>query len=387
MTTNKEKEWNNTFRHHSQFANEFFSFHPITTLDPHKIPLYYIFGMHQSQEILFHYLHQFVILLHILRKVFHIHIYNLSLCNLFLVKTTNMNDCFLFTTPTQHYFFHCGYGYHIYIAGFQDCIFKHKSHPLHLTSFPSHPHFFSTIGQESLSFLNSKSKKCRHFKTLLSHLSSPMCEWLNVGMLRHIILLVETSSSSSSWERETLETEIRKMYDIFVKEFELFRKQFVNEKNVLTLFEEWMEHLVLFKKDFFKNPETTINILRNIFYQSMIDHKYNHISFKSFDLSRMITSLYLWSLHYSHYLSQYVPLCYDSQTDETILMACLELFLTKDTILHKNQHQSIIIHHYDFSSSNYSNMPTTYSHVLNLLYDVHPSLRPSVLFSHLSKVI
>jgi hypothetical protein len=194
-----------------------------------------------------------------------------------------------------------------------------------------------------------------------------------------LIHIHKTFSDYELLSDEKMKKEQEKMFDSFYTEFQLLQNQFGNINYAISLLKDWIDIFSLYKKDFFENPEQTLKLLRKICYQYLITHKLNHISFQSFDFSKMILSLYLWT-EWSEklfFLSQND--LYSSDKHDKMIMTCLDLFFLHDDLYETNQIDKI--HIYDLQSSKYS-IKTCSSDLFLQLKEIHPVLRSNFLYTY-----
>lgn len=369
--SSKKKLWENSFKKHSEFLNTFLSFEPNHSF----IPFHLLFKMHFSEEMVFHFLRQFLIILYILYNIFGISHNSLTIENL-QIRKTEFSNSFLFLVDENHKFLiDCPYGYHIYISDFEECFFKHSIHPFYLKNIPTNWNPIYNV----MKFIKkhiSNTKFNNLFKNIVKNIRINLYEE-DSNIFLHISPLIEfnrlDTTSSNIKELEKIKTEIKRTFKIFLKEYELLKSKFSNERSFGMMIDDWIEILYRYKSDFFKDPDTTINILRKILYQYTVEHSFTHISFKSFDLSRMIISLYLWSEWYDKLSKHIFVFDLFNNKQFTILLACLEIFFNKPSLHYENTQHNI--HVFDFV---YDTFKIQYCN--KTLNHIHPILRTEFLY-------
>lgn len=332
----KEKIWKSV--HYDAFLKEFCCFESSPHAD--KIPFRLLFCMHDSTSLVAHYLHQLTKVLYVLRRAVGIEHNELTIDNIYIVKTEKNKSFYFKLNDDVHLMMHCPYGYHIYIAGFEKCLIRHKRHPFLIHHFHKirrpyralYDRIFALFVLHEIS--TGGELNDRLYKTICDY-KRPKIVLEDGGdkdIMRRVLPLVDVNAgcSISNVSATTIRKEITKMFEIFKKEFDKMRSKFTNVANLYRLLEDWVDTFSIYKKDFFQDPDTTISVLRKILYQYMIDRRYNHISFKTFDLSRLITSLFLWSQWYEKLLLTMDLFDHTSCNDELSWIGCFETMIDQD---------------------------------------------------------
>lgn len=419
----KKKLWRDRFRHNFEFMQTFFSFHDSSSLSiptdndhdsedekeiESMIPFHYLSCMHFSQEKAFHFLRQLLWLVHILMTQFGILLPSLSLEHIYLKKMSSTRDVVIVKSSRRDHdehsnhdiFFPCCFGYHVHIKGFEDCIFLNTKHALFFQSMPPLFHPFHRIVKEMSSHFFSTPYRNK-IKRMLKNLPFTRHDNLNIfpkyenddtDLHCDLLSLVDihvNGSMTSTMERDTVRHELDKMYNIFHKEYDILRSKFSNRRNIRNLTKDWLQILRLYKNDFFENPEMTLPILRKLFYQYMVERSYNHIDFKSFDLPRMITALYLWSQWYERYFHEHVwngVLCNYNPKEVLVVIGCLDLFFEKDAFDYTEQFidsqddpSFMTIHEFVIDESSFTIFDVDHQKFREYLLPIHPMMRTSYL--------
>jgi hypothetical protein len=180
--------------------------------------------------------------------------------------------------------------------------------------------------------------------------------------------------------KEIIEMEIKKMFELFYKEFKIIEDYFPNQKNTLIgLLQEWINIFYHYKKDFWKDNLTTITLLKKILYQYMIDHHYN-IPLKKIDFKKMIISLYLWTQWFEKLLHSTNSIFEPFENNHPlILLNCIDLFFNHDALY---DHDINTIKIFDFmNQKEYDiNCPST---LYTQLLKIHPLLRANYIYQHI----
>jgi len=219
-----------TFRTHTIFPEQFLNFEYLQNGGEFQmIPFRYLFAMHFPEEMVFHYIRQYVLIMYILRLHFGVYHYSLTLDNL-AIRKTEYNDIFMFhINKDKQYWIHCPFGYHIYIHGFEECLLRNQSHPLFFKQIPDVWNSFIPIFQEIKQTLYPKKKTCRK---LISNLNAQKCHLPLQEQLTEfpfLLLLINHSQyrpKDMKQSIETIQSELHKMFFIFYKEFEIFKGKF-----------------------------------------------------------------------------------------------------------------------------------------------------------------
>lgn len=350
----------------------------------------------------------------------------MTLDHLYLTKTAHVNDvyCFVLSNETQLHM-HCGLGYHIFLAGFEEAWFEDQSTPFRCSHLEQGMVWNPVVRifKDVVAYLSNPRTQKRWLR-LCQHLSSPTPTMPLLAthgtLLTRILPLVNTPylpsqdrmptplHDPSMYDMATIQQEIQRMFDVFYKEYTALSGMFLRPGNLERMLEDWIDYLVAFKKEFFANPEQTMGMLRKVLYQYMIEHKYTHISFKSFDVSRMVIGLYTWSEWYERYLQLIVHATFDPSTlhEETLrTMACLELFFDRDMlqqpslVVRHPQRACINVHFFSIQipdtntttlpktkkvsrsgSTTYHTLEVPYLALYETLAPIHPMLRSSVIY-------
>lgn len=373
----KEKLWKSATL--DLFFQEFLSFdgsRPHTDM----IPFRYVCNMHDASELVFHYLRQFMVIMLILGRVFGIEHPRLTIDNLYLKKTHHDHTFLFVVDKTMQFMMPCVHGYHIFISGFEECLFRHERHALYLKIIPKRWNPYGYVCKHILQTMNDTMP--HNFKILCETMLSTPRVKLECTQDKEILLrllpLVHVNSHSkkttSTTPEKVVRKEIRKMFGIFSKESEMLASKFTRKLHFYQLLEDWVDILSVYKDDFFHDPDTTVGVLRKVLYQYMIDHRYSHISFKTFDLSRMLVSLFLWSQWYEKLLV-HLPIIHDNDRDDIQWIGCLETVLEKDSFT-KVQGE---LHVMDLFRRTSCTIPVDDS-VNQRLFRTHPMLRASYLY-------
>lgn len=341
-----------------------------------KLPFPYIFHMHNHSKLLIHYYRQVLIIYLLLHYSNRIHHYNLSVHDISITKT-DPNELFLFILDHDNqWMIHPSFGYHISIFPFFlfDCFYQQKKNRLIIsepTLIPSMVHLFKMIIPQEHSLFKFISE-CKY------NISIPNHHPLYVYLYPMIDIIYQDVKEPI----EIIEAEVRKLFDIFFKEFKVIEDYFPNQKEKLyLLLRDWVNILYQYKQDFWNNPDTTKILLKKILYQYLIDHHY-HIPLKKIDLQKMFISLYLWTQWFEKLLD---PSIFFSFSDEnkhlSIILNCIDLFFEKDELhLHPIHHIRI----FDFMNKSEYQMECS-TGLYQQLLRVHPSLRANYLYNEISK--
>lgn len=398
----KRDAFTSKLRHHERFRDTFLAFHLDTaSRDPSRIPFRYILHMHDHVAMIFLYIRQWLAILHVLRTVFGIHHPWMTLDHLFVTKTKHLHDVhMLVLSDDLQIALECPYGYHVFLAGFEDAWFDDRPSPFRCPH-PARP--WNPIREVAQCLLPKK----RRWQRCVRHLDKrtptlPLAD-AYPDILGRILPLVSTPRipgrhhdirplhDPCSYDAQTIQHEIRRVFHMFHEEYVKLETMFVRQANLERLLEDWIDQLIAFKHDFFQTPEQTLSILRKVLYQYMVDHKYTHISFKQFDVSRMVVALYTWSQWYERYLQLIVHATFDDENlhEESVrMMACLQLFFERDPLpesLLLEDKTNVTVHFYDFSSHDHHHHHHTsqrvpLSRLLQEFSDVHPMLRSSAMY-------
>jgi hypothetical protein len=375
----KEKIWKSI--QYEPFFQEFVAFHSTDCVD--KIPFQNLFHMHHTSQLVSHYIRQLLVIMFVLSRVFGIHHNHLSMKNLFIQKTEFHKTFLLVIDKHQQYMISCPFGYHIFIAGFEDAVFEHVSHPLVLRTIPQRLSPYQLICKPILHHsdvgdnLKKLCNKIRNHKYTKIRLEGTEDEDY---LLRLLPLVHVNRIHQNTSDVNTVRKEIRKMYKIFRKESDLLSSKFAREALFLQLLEDWVDILSLYKQDFFDNPDMTMSVIRKVLYQYMIDHKYNHISFKSFDLSRMIVSVYLWCEWYEK-LFAHIRLYRIDYRPEKTWIGCLDTIIEEDNF--QGLQSGIVL--FDLCLKENKIVESVDEEVNERLCKTHPMLRAEYLYNSIIK--
>jgi hypothetical protein len=300
------------------------------------------------------------------------------------IQKTNPNSLFLFILDDKNQWcFFCKDGYHIHISNWEECFIQHQIHSLSISKYQSTFHQFHHILKKILdSHFSKKLKKIYKKIKLKTHFFFQPKENDILIYLYPLIKIHKKFLKHELLSDEKMKMEQEKMFQSFYMEFQLLQNQFQNTNYSTTLLKDWIQIFLIYKSEFFENPEQTIKMLRKICYQYMITHKLNHISFKSFDFSKMMISLYLWSEWSEKLFFIYQDDLYKIDTFDKIVMTCLDLFFIHDDLYDSNEINQI--HIYDLQSSKY-HLKTCSNDLFLQLKEIHPILRPNFLYTYFSK--
>lgn len=373
----KEKSWNSIL--YKEFLKEFLSFQ--TSNDNHDdIPFRLVFKLHHANILIPHYLRQLFVIIHILGTVFGIHLSSLSLDNL-VIRKTDFHKTFLFVFNQDiQTMMTCTHGYHIHIIGFQYSHLENIHYPWIIDKLPSifpYKRFCKEMIREVKDEMGDKLPK--FYNRMMGYRRQKM-PWIELGDeeigIFDLLPLITINSHHECFQNiKTVQKEVKKMYTIFKKEALILKSKFTRPQLFQQLIKDWVELLVMYKKDFFENPDITISILRKVLYQYMIDHRYNHISFKTFDLSRMLVSLYLWSEWYEKYLQKTLSIVKFNYCEESLWIGCIETCIEKDEF--QGIHNKI--HVYKFETMEDEMIPIDML-TNDRLCKTHPIQRPKYLY-------
>ena len=417
----KRETWTSKFRAHPRFEKTFLGFDTsLTHNDPSKIPFKHVLHMHDHTNLVCDYFHQWLVLMHILRSVFGVHHPWMTMDNLFITKTKHRHDVHVFVlSDDTQLSMHCPHGYHIYLSGFEEAWFADRTTPFRCANVLGKQSWNPIMNVvESLtpsllrpSGMSARTRKrwkrfCGHVRPFATDI--PLAS-SHSAILRCILPLVNTPYLQCSrfvptlhdphqYEPSVIHTQLERMFGIFHQEYQKLSSMFLRQENLERMLRHWTEHLIAFKQDFLKDPEPTLAILRKVLYQYMIDHKYTHISVKSFDLSRMIVALYTWSQWYERYLQLASVQVFDPHMlqEETVrMMACMELFFCHDPLPvpssdQSQPHSTITVHFHHLSpiayeehGNAYARTSTTWTEMVEKFADIHPMLRTPYIYQHM----
>lgn len=344
-----------------------------------KIPFRYVCNMHDASELIFHYLRQFMVIMLILGRVFGIEHPRLTIDNLYLKKTDHDHTFLFVVDKTMQFMMPCTHGYHIFISGFEECLFRRERHPLYLQVIPKRWSPYADVCKHILRTMNDIIPQ--PFKNLCKKMLSTTRVKLECTddkeILLRILPLVHINSpneTTSPTSEKVVRKEIRKMFGIFQKEAEIMASKFTRRMHFYQLLEDWVDILSVYKDDFFHDPDTTVGVLRKVLYQYMIDHRFSHISFKTFDLSRMLVSLFLWSQWYEKLLV-HLSILRDNDREDIQWIGCLETVLEKDSFTKVRGD----LHVMDMFRRTSQRIPVD-DNVNERLFRTHPMLRASYLY-------
>lgn len=371
----KEKIWKTI--QYEPFFQEFVAFHSTDCQD--KIPFQTLFHMHHTSQLVSHYIRQLLVIMFVLSRVFGIHHNHLSIKNLFIQKTEFDKTFLLVIDKDKQYMISCPYGYHIFITGFEDAVFENVVHPLVLRTIPRRLSPYRQICKSLMHRHDVDDNLKKLCSKIINHKYSKI-QWEGTDdeeyLLRLLPLVHFNRVKQTASDVKTIRKEVRKMYSIFRKECDLLSSKFGRMSLFFQLLEDWVDILSLYKQDFFENPDMTISVLRKVLYQYMIDHKYNHISFKLFDLSRMIVGLYLWCEWYEKLLA-HVLLYRVDYLPEMTWIGCLDTIIEEDTF---NGLQSGVVL-FDFCLKENKIVENVDDDVSERLCKTHPMLRAESLYN------
>ncbi len=362
------------------FSSRFLCFSSMNHTD--KIPFRLLFHMHDASKLVYHYLHQFIVIMHILREVFGVEHYHLTLDNLFIRKTDYNKTFMLVMDPSHPFLLHCPYGYHIFISGFEECLIGNAPHSLLFHTLPKRWSSFRLICRSICRELTDVSKEFKHLSSHLTNRKIPLVGTEDhTDVLLRLFPLVHVNAThpmaKEITDKKTIQKEIQKMFAIFYKEYELFRSKFTKMVYFHQLVDDWVDILVMYKSDFFKDPDVTVALLRKILYQYMIDHHYSHVSFKAFDLPRMLVSLYVWSQWYEKWLLA-IDMFRDRSQDDLKMIGCLETFLETDDFEEMSSVEVL-----DFQNRKCRTHAVVGKDINDRMQQTHPMLRPGYLYDNL----
>lgn len=346
--------------------------------DYSKIPLPYVFHMHNHLILLMHYYRQVLIIYILLHQYSNIHHYNLSIHDISIIKT-DPHELFLFILDTENqWLIHPCHGYHVSIYPFFmfDCFYKNKKNRLIISEpqlYPSMIHLLKMILPSDHKLNTFISKYCeKKIKIMFEH---PLYLYL------YPMIDIENKTISTADPIDIIKTEINKMFGLFYKEFKIIEDYFPNQKNTLiSLLQDWINIFYSYKKDFWKDDTTTIALLKKILYQYLIDHHYN-IPLKKIDLKKMIISLYLWTQWFEKLLHSSSNTFFGSSEKNNlfILLNCIDLFFHPDTLYNDN---ITTIKVFDFMNQKEYNVDCS-SVLYHQLLKVHPLLRANYIYHHI----
>jgi hypothetical protein len=333
----KEKIWKSV--NDEAFLKEFCCFQSVPHTD--KIPFRLLFCMHDATSLVAHYLHQLTKVLYSLRESVGIELNELTIDNVYIVKTEKNKSFYFILNESIHLMMHCPYGYHIYLCGFENSLIRHKRHPFLIHHLNNTRRPYKALYDRIISLFEMHELHCsaqcaeKKLYKMITKYKRPKIVLEDCGdkdIVRRLMPLVDVNAGTCvpTINATVIRKEIAKMFQIFKNEFDHLRSKFTNVTNLYRLLEDWIDTFYVYKKDFFENPDMTMSVLRKILYQYMIDHKYNHISFKTFDLSRLITSIYLWSQWYEKLLLTMQLFDHESSTDDLSWIGCFETIVDED---------------------------------------------------------
>lgn len=373
----------NTWTQHgwAPFFQTFLSF-PMTL--PHdKIPFKLLFHMHDAPKLVYHYFRQYLVVMHILFRVYGVRHDHITLDHLSIQKTDIGKTFLMVLDETQQFVVHCPYGYHIHVNGFEHSTFRHVSSSLITMDTPQD---WNSTRRLCKTIYKRLGKECsQEFRNMVGHAKRQKVVLLGVKEHRTLMLqlfpLVYTNTKHvlSIHDQKTIEKEVSKMFQIFYKEYELFRSKFSKMTCFEALIRDWVDILVMYKKDFFQEPELTMTLLRKILYQYMVDHHYSHVSFKTFDLSRMLISLFMWAQWYEIWLQRTGILALDFSKESLVFIGCLDTFIDTDEL-----HTLHELHVLDFKHRQCSTQ-TVPENISSRLLQTHPLLRAQYLHDEILK--
>ena len=325
--------------------------------------------MHFSDDTIIHFFQQYVVLLVILDIVFGIRHYTIGMENV-QIRKVEFDHAFFFILDSKHSFYmDCPYGYHIYLSGFEECFFKDIEHPLYIKSIPKN---WNRIEPLASIIWGSQSKMCNSptFRKVLSHINPIIFDLMvdegdDIFCIICSLIDIKQTLEEEVYSQNVITTEIRKSFQIFLKEYKNIEKQFSNtDRSKFVLF-DWIDILCSYKRDFFIDPDTTLAILRKVLYQYLVDQSLSYISFKSVDMTKFIVSLYLWSQWYERLIFK-IPFWDQTNIDLITIIGCIDVYFKKE-----NHHQPKLLHVYDFTSTN----PYYLKECPNDIDKIHPLLR------------
>lgn len=384
----KERLWLSAI--HPSFASTFCRFSNIVSHD--LIPFHLLFHMHDTRRRVIHYLHQFLKLILIIHSVFRIHNITWSLHNLYLKKTERQRTFMFEMGDGRTMMMSCPEGYHVVVCGFEDCIVDGCRCPLTLTMMGCSKRPYDRLVRQLRRLLVSTSRSScedegKYLDGLLCQMQSlerMSIRRFNVSSLSpeivsRLIPLVDVGWMETMMETTTRE-DIRRMEEVFGKEFGVLTSKFKDTTKVHTMLEDWVKVLCVYKHEFMKNPETTVSVIRKTLYQYLVDRKYNHVSFENLDISRMIVSLYGWA----HTLERWLccePSSSSSWANEVRWIGCMETVL--DEVNADDATFEGEVYGMDFSSSSSSSSSFRVwrlpEDVRERLVRTHPLLRADVV--------